>query len=131
VECGRNVLINSSLTKWDSAATRQERNSQHIWFVHELDMFFVCDLFGDAQFPETASPSAPIFYSRLVRSEFESNYRRFHVRADQHSARGLPGSGGIAASDDYRAARTPGTAAAVWEAVAGDGLRPVCLPEWE
>lgn len=50
-----------------------------------------------------------------------------HVRADITSARQLLGDGGIAVFDDYRATHTPGTAAAVWEAVVSDGLEPIVV----
>ena len=132
-------------------------------FVHEPDEFFVCDLFGEGQLPETASPGARIFYSRPIRNDFENNYRHFHerlpviiqaptaeilnhvpagscrfvhvdasheyadVRADIRSARTLLEPGGVVALDDYRAAHTPGAAAAVWEAVTTGALRPFCL----
>lgn len=50
-----------------------------------------------------------------------------HVRTDIASARQLLADGGIAVFDDYRATHTPGTAAAVWEAVATDGLQPIVV----
>jgi hypothetical protein len=59
-------------------------------------MFFACDLFGEAQLPDTASPSARIFYSRPVRSEFGSNYRRFHDASHEYGtwdeSSGIPGT---------------------------------------
>jgi hypothetical protein len=48
-----------------------------------------------------------------------------HVRVDTASARKLLREDGIVAFDDYRTEHTPGTAAAVWEAVLNDGLKPV------
>src|SRR5690606_24123152 len=48
-----------------------------------------------------------------------------HVRQDIESARRLLRANGVVAFDDYRAEHTPGTAAAVWEAVLNDGLRPI------
>lgn len=50
-----------------------------------------------------------------------------HVRADAAAARDLLQSDGIVVFDDYRSPHTPGTAAAVWEAVHNMGLKPVAL----
>jgi hypothetical protein len=50
-----------------------------------------------------------------------------HVRGDLLAARTLSGPDGIVVFDDYRTEHCPGTAAAVWEAVAVEGLRPVCV----
>ena len=50
-----------------------------------------------------------------------------HVRGDLLSARKLACANGIVVFDDYRTEHTPGTAAAVWEAVALEGLRIVCV----
>jgi len=50
-----------------------------------------------------------------------------HVRADMLSARSLLRPDGIVAFDDYRTEHCPGTAAAVWEAVATEGLKVICL----
>lgn len=52
-----------------------------------------------------------------------------HVRTDTRSARTMLGEDGIVVFDDYRTAHTPGTAAAVWEAMANDGLRVICLTD--
>jgi hypothetical protein len=48
-----------------------------------------------------------------------------HVRQDTAAARRLLRENGIVVFDDYRTEHTPGTAAAVWEAVLCDGLKPV------
>jgi len=48
-----------------------------------------------------------------------------NVRRDIGAARGLLGPGGVVAFDDYRTEHTLGTAAAVWEAVANEGLHPI------
>ena len=50
-----------------------------------------------------------------------------HVAGDIQVARAALGKSGVVVFDDYRSAHTPGTAAAVWEAVFAHGLRPVCL----
>lgn len=48
-----------------------------------------------------------------------------HVRRDALSARTLLSEDGVVVFDDYREEHTPGTAAAVWEAVLMLDLRPV------
>ncbi|MDZ5660792.1 class I SAM-dependent methyltransferase [Nocardioides sp. zg-1308] len=50
-----------------------------------------------------------------------------HVRHDVVAAEQLLGTAGVVTFDDYRAGHTPGVAAAVWEAVANQGLRPIVL----
>lgn len=50
-----------------------------------------------------------------------------HVRDDTVSARSLLRGDGIVCFDDFRSAHTPGTAAAVWEAVLNEGLQVICL----
>ena len=50
-----------------------------------------------------------------------------HVRADIEASRVLLRPGGLVVCDDYRAAHTPGVAAAVWSAVTAGDLRPICL----
>ncbi|MCA1670810.1 MAG: class I SAM-dependent methyltransferase [Actinobacteria bacterium] len=53
-----------------------------------------------------------------------------HVRADLAAAQRLlqeDGAGGVVVCDDIRATHTPGVAAAVWEAVISDGLRPLVI----
>lgn len=50
-----------------------------------------------------------------------------HVRGDIRAAHVMLPAGGLIVCDDYRSEHTPGVAAAVWEAVAVDGLRPVCV----
>ena len=50
-----------------------------------------------------------------------------HVAGDVQVARAALGKNGVVVFDDYRSVHTPGTAAAVWEAVFAHGLRPVCL----
>jgi SAM-dependent methyltransferase len=50
-----------------------------------------------------------------------------HVRGDLESARKLMRPDGIIVFDDYRTEHTPGTAGAVWEAMATNGLRVICV----
>ena len=50
-----------------------------------------------------------------------------HVRGDVTAAREMLPAGGLIVCDDYRSEHTPGVAAAVWEAVVADGLRPICV----
>ncbi|WP_371481111.1 class I SAM-dependent methyltransferase [Kitasatospora sp. NBC_00315] len=50
-----------------------------------------------------------------------------HVAGDVQVARAALGKDGVVSFDDYRSVHTPGTAAAIWEAVFAHGLRPVCL----
>jgi hypothetical protein len=49
------------------------------------------------------------------------------VRQDIASAKSALIEGGIVVFDDYRSEHTPGVAAAVWEAIAGGVVRPICL----
>jgi hypothetical protein len=49
------------------------------------------------------------------------------VRCDIESAKALNQAGGVVVFDDIWAQHAPGVAAAVWEAVANEGLIPVCL----
>jgi len=55
----------------------------------------------------------------------DASHRYDDVRRDIVAVRGLLGPGGVVALDDYRTEHTLGTAAAVWEAVANDGLHPI------
>jgi predicted O-methyltransferase YrrM len=50
-----------------------------------------------------------------------------HVRGDLTAARTVLGDDGIAVCDDYRSPHTPGVSAAVWEAVANNGLSAVWI----
>ncbi|MFI0408151.1 class I SAM-dependent methyltransferase [Actinomadura sp. 3N508] len=50
-----------------------------------------------------------------------------HVTGDIEAARVMLPPGGVVVCDDYRSEHTPGVAAAVWEAVAVSGLRPICV----
>jgi hypothetical protein len=49
------------------------------------------------------------------------------VRGDIAAAKQLLRPGGLVVFDDFRSEHTPGTTAAVWEAVVNDGLVPVAL----
>lgn len=48
-----------------------------------------------------------------------------NVREDTQTARRVLRDGGVVAFDDFRKPQTLGTAAAVWEAVLNEGLRPI------
>lgn len=50
-----------------------------------------------------------------------------HVVGDVRAARALLKPDGIVVFDDFRAEHTPGVAAAVWQAVLTEGLRPVAV----
>ncbi|MBD2896709.1 hypothetical protein amrb99_56600 [Actinomadura sp. RB99] len=50
-----------------------------------------------------------------------------HVRGDIQAAHVMLPVEGVIVCDDYRSEHTPGVSAAVWEAVASEGLRPVCV----
>ncbi|TYK44408.1 class I SAM-dependent methyltransferase [Actinomadura decatromicini] len=50
-----------------------------------------------------------------------------HVHGDIRAAHVMLPPDGLLVCDDYRSEHTPGVAAAVWEAVADDGLRPICV----
>ncbi|WP_441245747.1 class I SAM-dependent methyltransferase [Kitasatospora sp. McL0602] len=50
-----------------------------------------------------------------------------HVAGDILVARDALAKDGLVVLDDYRSPHTPGVAAATWEAVAGLGLKPICL----
>ncbi|GAA2130648.1 hypothetical protein GCM10009760_03430 [Kitasatospora kazusensis] len=52
-----------------------------------------------------------------------------HVAGDIQVARAALRTAGVLVLDDYRSAHTPGVAAATWEAVFNQGLRPICLTE--
>jgi methyltransferase family protein len=50
-----------------------------------------------------------------------------HVRGDMLNARSLLRPDGVVVFDDFRTEHCPGTAAAVWEAMAVEGLRVICV----
>jgi hypothetical protein len=50
-----------------------------------------------------------------------------HVNGDIEASRLLLRPDGVVICDDYRSEHTPGVAAAVWNAVANEGLRPICV----
>lgn len=50
-----------------------------------------------------------------------------HVHGDILAVRELLTSSGVVVMDDYRAEHCPGVAAATWQAVANEGLRPICI----
>ena len=54
----------------------------------------------------------------------DASHLYHHVRGDIESARHMLRRDGIVVFDDYRSEHTPGVAAAVWQAVAQDGLVP-------
>lgn len=63
--------------------------------------------------------------ARFVHVDASHLYK--NVVEDIASARRILGPGGIVVFDDYRSTHTPGVAAAVWTAMANDGLIPVAL----
>ncbi len=50
-----------------------------------------------------------------------------HVRGDLDTARTVLKQDGLVVCDDYRSPHTPGVSAAVWESVADDDLRVICV----
>jgi hypothetical protein len=50
-----------------------------------------------------------------------------HVAVDIRTAKAVLGPDGIVVLDDFRSPHTPGVAAATWEAVFQQGLRPICV----
>ncbi|MFD5397630.1 class I SAM-dependent methyltransferase [Streptomyces sp. NPDC127097] len=50
-----------------------------------------------------------------------------HVHGDILAVRELLTGEGVVVMDDYRAEHCPGVAAATWQAVANEGLRPICI----
>lgn len=61
----------------------------------------------------------------------DASHEYDNIKTDINSARQLLKPAGVAAFDDYRTEHTPGTAAAVWEAVANCGLRIICLSAYK
>jgi hypothetical protein len=57
----------------------------------------------------------------------DASHHYEHVRDDIQSVQTLLQPEGVIALDDYRSQHTPGTAAAVWEAVLNLGLKPLAL----
>lgn len=62
-------------------------------------------------------------------SHIDASHHYEHVRDDAEAARTYLMPDGVVVFDDYRSPHTPGTAAAVWEAVLMGGLKPVALSE--
>ncbi|UQA95143.1 class I SAM-dependent methyltransferase [Streptomyces halobius] len=75
--------------------------------------------------------------SSIVRNHVEDGTVRFahidashlyeHVHGDILAVRELLTETGVVVMDDYRAEHCPGVAAATWQAVADEGLRPICI----
>lgn len=75
--------------------------------------------------------------SSLVRDHVEDRSVRFahidashlyeHVHGDILAVRELLTDTGVVVLDDFRAEHCPGVAAATWQAVANEGLRPICI----
>jgi Methyltransferase domain len=60
-------------------------------------------------------------------AHIDASHMYEHVRGDLIAVRSLLRTDGIVVFDDYRTEHCPGTAAAVWEAMATEGLRVVCV----
>lgn len=78
-----------------------------------------------------ACPSSEVS-ERLMGREFrlihvDGSHQFDVVTADIRTAVELLGDRGVVVFDDYRAAHTPGVAAAVWQAVSDDRVRPIML----
>ncbi|MEV0370661.1 class I SAM-dependent methyltransferase [Streptomyces sp. NPDC050636] len=82
-------------------------------------------------------PSIVQGLSSIVRDHVEDDTVRFahidashlyeHVHGDILAVRELLTENGVVVMDDYRAEHCPGVAAATWQAVANEGLRPICI----
>jgi hypothetical protein len=57
----------------------------------------------------------------------DASHLYVHVAGDVDASRKMLRPGGVVVFDDFRAEHTPGTAAAVWEAVFAKDLRPICV----
>ena len=101
-----------------STLTRLTFESNYLAFHHELPVIIegptsvICDHVAPAS-------------CRLVHIDASHLYQ--HVRTDIEASRVLLRPGGLVVCDDYRAAHTPGVAAAVWSAVTSGDLQPICL----
>lgn len=60
-------------------------------------------------------------------AHIDASHMYEHVHGDAMTARTLLREDGVIVFDDYRTEHCPGTAAAVWEAVATSGLQVICV----
>lgn len=60
-------------------------------------------------------------------AHIDASHLHAHVHGDILAVRTLLTAHGVVVLDDYRAEHCPGVAAATWQAVANEGLRPICL----
>ena len=108
--------IHPSIGKFYKSLTQQEFEKNYLAFSSSLPTI-------------VRGPSSSIVKNvkpdtcRFIHIDASHMYE--HVREDIASAKLLLRMNGVVAFDDYRAEHTPGTAAAVWEAVVNDGLRPI------
>ncbi|GLW05541.1 hypothetical protein Misp01_06710 [Microtetraspora sp. NBRC 13810] len=98
----------------------------------DRDAFEINYLAYHSTLPEVVhGPSASVaFHVKPGSCRFvhlDASHLHAEISADLAAARELLVEGGVVAVDGYRCRRTPGVAAAVWEAFSAGGLRPVCL----
>lgn len=100
----------------------QGRSAIHIaQFLRADEIFTLCDLFDLARDEETIAPRDRAGSSTSTHRLCTS------TSAVTPSRRELLQPEGVVVFDGYRAERTVGTAAAVWEAMVSDGLPVICV----
>ncbi|GAA3760280.1 putative O-methyltransferase YrrM [Spinactinospora alkalitolerans] len=105
-------------TRSYSTLTRDAFERNYLTFHKELPTVAHC---ASARITEYVAEKSARFVHVDASHLFE------HVHLDLRNTRALLRDGGIAVLDDYRSEHTPGVAAAVWQAVAVDGLVPICV----
>jgi hypothetical protein len=122
--------------------------------IGDNERLVVCDLFSDRKSPRSSASPRELFERNYLRFHHDlpvilqcsslelparcepQSFRLIHidgghsfdtVRADIANSKNLLAVRGIVALDDYLNRKFPGVAAAVWEAVAGGELIPICL----
>ncbi|WP_042440931.1 class I SAM-dependent methyltransferase [Streptacidiphilus albus] len=102
-----------------STLTRDSFEANYLAFHDELPVIVQAptSVLADGRIPEGSC--------RFVHVDASHLYE--HVALDIKVARRALAPEGVIALDDFRSEHTPGVAAAVWEAVLSDGLRPICI----
>ena len=110
---------NVSENKWSySSLTRRAFEANYLTFHSKLPVIVqsTTDQITDHLKPDSC---------RFV--HIDASHLWQHVRGDLAAARSLLRTDGLVVCDDYRSEHTPGVAAAVWTAVANEGLNPICV----